>query len=63
MHSAYRAQDWNRVEAALPQIDRLFSDLKLGLTHYADLFRERVVALRAEPPPPNWDGVFASTKK
>ncbi|WP_432816660.1 CHASE2 domain-containing protein [Sulfitobacter sp. JB4-11] len=63
MHAAYRAQDWDAVSAALPKIEDLFEKLKLGLNYYAALYRGRVAEMRAEPPPPDWNGVFASTKK
>lgn len=63
MHAAYHAQDWGGVETVLPEIEKLFQELKLGMGQYAALFRDRVAAMRADPPPPDWDGVFASTKK
>ncbi|AXI46328.1 adenylate/guanylate cyclase domain-containing protein [Sulfitobacter sp. SK012] len=63
MHAAYRAQDWDSVESILSQIETPFKELRLGLERYVDLYRGRVTDLRAEPPPPNWNGVFALTKK
>ena len=63
MHKAYRAQDWDAVEAALPQIELAFDELKLGLNYYSALYRGRVMDMRDEPPPPDWNGVFSSTKK
>ena len=63
MHTAYRAQDWDSVEAVLPQIETLFKELRLDLEYYVGLYRGRVTDLRAEPPPSDWNGVFDSTKK
>jgi len=63
MHIAYRAQDWDRVEAVLSQVETLFKELRLDLEYYVGLYRRRVTDLRAEPPPSDWNGVFASTKK
>ena len=63
MHKAYRAQDWDKATALLPQIEDLFEQLNIGLTYYAALYRARVAEMRADPPPADWNGVFASTKK
>lgn len=63
MLSAYRAQDWNSVEVVLPQLEKLFEELKLDLNLYVALYRARITDMRAVPPPEDWDGVFSSTKK
>ncbi|GFE50006.1 guanylate cyclase [Roseobacter cerasinus] len=63
MLAAYRAQDWDTAEAALPHLRTDFSALALPLDDYLDLYAERIAGLRLAPPGPDWDGVFASTKK
>ena len=59
MLAAYRAQNWDGVEAALPLLRGQRPDLD-GLY---DLYQERVEFFRAEPPGESWDGVFVATSK
>ncbi|MBX3454892.1 adenylate/guanylate cyclase domain-containing protein [Ferrovibrio sp.] len=59
MLAAYRAQDWDGVAAALPDLRGIRPDLD-GLY---DLYQERVEFFRAEPPGESWDGVFVATSK
>jgi adenylate cyclase len=48
---AYRAQDWDRAEAALAELSR-------GEAHYLyDLYAKRIAHYRQEPPDAQWDGV------
>ncbi|WP_299968947.1 adenylate/guanylate cyclase domain-containing protein [uncultured Roseobacter sp.] len=63
MLKAYRRQDWDAAAAALPRLKTLYDRLKLGLHDTLALYERRVSELRAEPPGPGWDGVFASTGK
>ncbi|GLK81282.1 CHASE2 domain-containing protein [Methylopila turkensis] len=57
--AAYRAGDWDAADAAL---GRLSSEApELGV--YAVRMAERVARLRAEPPPADWNGVFAAAEK
>ncbi|MFD1702033.1 CHASE2 domain-containing protein [Methylopila henanensis] len=57
--AAYRAGDWDAADAAL---GRLSSEApELGV--YAVRMAERVARLRAEPPPVDWNGVFAAVEK
>jgi adenylate cyclase len=56
---AYRGQDWACAEAAAADCAR--EAPQLG-TLYA-LYRERIARYRAEPPAPDWDGVFAALEK
>jgi adenylate cyclase len=63
MLAAYRAQDWDSVEKTLPQISQIFSELKLGLEGYIDIYRKRTAGLRMNPPGQDWDGVFSFTQK
>lgn len=58
---AYRAQQWDKAEAALAN----------GLPEYEahnivglhDLFTQRIASLREMPPGDGWDGVFQATEK
>jgi adenylate cyclase len=56
--AAYRARDWDGAQrgfaAAIAQDPE---------DAPAQRFLERVAALRAEPPPPDWDGVFELESK
>ena len=54
----YRAQEWERAEDSFKEV--------LGISPEdaaAQLYLQRIAALRREPPPPEWDGVFTMTKK
>ena len=51
--NAYRRQDWGRAEIGLQRLREQQPDSQL----YA-LYLERLVTLRAEPLPVDWDGVF-----
>ena len=59
---AYKAQDWDKAEAAyaragqhkLPAYDP---------TGLVEVFHERIAEYRADPPPPDWDGVYVATSK
>ncbi|WP_298971055.1 adenylate/guanylate cyclase domain-containing protein [uncultured Roseobacter sp.] len=63
MLSAYREQDWDRAEALLEQLTVDVQPLDLQLKTYLEMYRSRIADLRVGPPGPDWDGVFASTKK
>lgn len=56
--AAYRAQNWDEADAALKDVAA-----RPGLADYARRMGERVAVLRREPPPENWNGVFAATEK
>jgi adenylate cyclase len=57
---AYREREWTAAE-------RLLDDRRLAaVAHLApvyDLYRRRIAHFRAEPPPADWDGVFAAAEK
>ena len=63
MLQAYREQNWDAVEEALPRLRAEFHALGIGLEDYIDMYEARVADLRAAPPGPGWDGVYASTRK
>jgi adenylate cyclase len=56
---AYRRQDWAAARAALAECRR--HDGRLG--HLYDLYDERINWFAANPPGPNWDGVFVASEK
>ena len=56
--AAYRAQQWDRAEAAFRAVvERRGADVTAGL------YLERIAALRQSPPPADWDGVWTMTEK
>jgi adenylate cyclase len=60
MLAAYRAQSFDEAEAI---IDRCKGRLGGVLDVFYEIYRERIHAFRAEPPPSDWDGVFIATSK
>lgn len=55
----YRVQDWTRAQAALCQC----RDRDPRLAPLYDLYEERLAYFAANPPAPDWDGVFAALTK
>ncbi len=55
---AYRQQDWDRAETLLDRLIERKPDRHLYL-----LYRQRIRQFRADPPPPDWDGVCTFTTK
>jgi adenylate cyclase len=61
MLSSYRRRDWS---AALAAIEEGRASDKYGKLHTLfDLYFERVSAFREDPPPDDWDGVYALKTK
>jgi adenylate cyclase len=56
---AYRSQDW---DAALKHIST-YQDKVPSFKHYYDLFTARINTLQANPPGPEWTGVFVALSK
>jgi adenylate cyclase len=56
--AAYRGQDWDRAEQQFQQCLRLKPDD--GPTA---VFVDRIRTMRADPPPPDWDGVWRFSHK
>jgi len=54
----YRAQQWDRVEVNILNLQRMYP----GCALYA-LYADRVSAFRRTPPPAGWDGVTAFDEK
>ena len=61
MLRCYRAQDWDGAEKAVTELRRCAGVIDTG--EFAGLYMERIDAFRINPPPPDWDGVFALTTK
>lgn len=60
---AYLRQDWEATLAALEEFETAGAALGLDMSVCAELFRERVAELRANPPGAGWDGVHVATSK
>lgn len=63
MLAAYRAQDWDGFERALPPLKSCLNAMGLAMDEYIEMYETRLANLRENPPGPDWDGVFASTQK
>ncbi|HYM31193.1 MAG TPA: adenylate/guanylate cyclase domain-containing protein [Candidatus Cybelea sp.] len=59
MLSAYRAQQWSRASELIREC-RLLDGTVSGLY---DLYEERIARFMAEPPGPDWNGVFVALTK
>ena len=61
MIAAFRKKDW---ETAIHRLDETTEKARnFGLDKVHELYRERIAALIAAPPPADWDGVFVATDK
>lgn len=61
MLKAYRAQDW---ETARAKIDACRVKLDgFNMAEYYRIYEERVAEYEANPPGPDWDGVYVATSK
>lgn len=63
MQIAYREQDWTTAEAFLSDAEPLAESLEIDIDMLVDMYRTRISDMKAQPPGPDWDGVFSSTKK
>jgi adenylate cyclase len=61
MLEAYRRQDWDGAERQLTECRAFAEPFRLGRLY--DLYDERLVTLRQEPPGPDWDGVYVALSK
>jgi len=59
MLACFRAQDWAGARAALAECVAYNSEL----VGFYDLYAERIAHFEANPPGPDWDGVFVSETK
>mgnify|MGYP001823856094 CR=1 FL=1 len=63
MLNAYRAQNWDGMAVELEQLANDLDTINVGMQDYLEMYRTRLADLRINPPGPDWDGVFDSTKK
>ena len=61
MLAAYRAQDWDAAEHAVYNIALLADEF--AFSKLVAVFRDRIIAYRAAPPPRDWDGVYQALSK
>jgi len=61
MLAAYRAQDWNGARAAIETC--LQHAGAYGVAEFYAIYGKRIDDLEANPPGPDWDGVFVATSK
>jgi adenylate cyclase len=60
MIAAYRAREW---DAALEHLESCRAQAPEITQGVYELYEERITDLRADPPPADWDGVFAALTK
>jgi len=64
MLAAYRAQKWDEVVALIAVCREMSHAVKPGgVDGFYDLYDERVIEFRENPPPADWDGVYVATSK
>ena len=63
MLSAYRGQNWEEAARLIDAAENAAASAGLDLSRLYALIRDRVSGFRADPPPPDWDGVFVATTK
>ena len=63
MISAYRTRDWNSAHDALEILEGLGEKLGITLEEYLFIYETRISEFSANPPGPNWDGVYTATTK
>ena len=61
MITNYRAKDWKRSKANLKKCRTLSQ--AFGLNQLYDLYESRITEFEANPPDPNWNGVFIALQK
>jgi adenylate cyclase len=61
MLAAYRRQGWDEAERLIERCRKLAGSF--GADGLYDMYMERIAAYRAEPPPPDWTGVYEAESK
>jgi adenylate cyclase len=61
MLAHYRNKDWENALNAI--VKAKAANRVLDLQSVFDLYAERIASFKVNPPPPEWDGVFALTTK
>ena len=65
MLSSYHRQDWTSAFEALEELSIIADRIGLGesLDTYLFIMETRISEFRANPPGPNWNGVYEATSK
>ena len=61
MLACYRKQQWDEAVALLERCRKLGNGFDVAGLY--DMYEERIAMYRAEPPPPDWDGVYEAESK
>ena len=61
MLACYRKQDWSEALTLIERCRKLANGFDVSGLY--DMYVERIEAYRADPPPPDWDGVYEAESK
>ena len=61
MLATYRKQQWNEAKSLIDRCRKLANGF--GVDGFYDMYVERIEAYRADPPPPDWNGVYEAESK
>jgi adenylate cyclase len=61
MLACYRKQQWDEAVTLLERCRKLGNGFEVAGLY--DMYEERIAMYRAEPPPPDWDGVYEAESK
>ena len=61
MLAAYRKQQWDESERLIERCRKLAGGF--GVDGLYEMYKERIAVYRAEPPPPDWTGVYEAESK
>jgi adenylate cyclase len=61
MLAAYRKQQWDNAERLIERCRKLAGGF--GVDGLYEMYKERIAVYRAEPPPPDWTGVYEAESK
>ncbi len=60
--TAYRGSQWEAALRVIEDLEKRSLD-RLNLPFFLHLYRQRIEDFQANPPPPDWDGVYTATSK
>jgi adenylate cyclase len=61
MLASYRSQGWDEALALIDRCRKLANGFDVAGLY--DMYVERIAAYRADPPPPDWNGVYEAESK
>jgi adenylate cyclase len=61
MLASYRKQQWDEALGLINRCRKLANGFEVAGLY--DMYVERIEAYRADPPPPDWDGVYEAHSK